>query len=110
MAAGIARAGVPHLKDEKPLFIPLKREFYFAFVSGRKDTEYRRYGSRWNERTCRIGRRVILSKGYSGSRRTGEIMGFERKRMDSADWLACYGKPGDAACIKIRVVGETWAA
>ena len=96
--------------SEKALFIPLKRQFYFDFVSGRKDTEYRRYGPRWNERTCRVGRRVTLSLGYSGSRRTGEIVAFERRKMDTPEWLACYGEPGEAACIKIKIAGMLWAA
>ena len=29
--------------DEKPLFIPLKREYFEAFEAGTKDTEYRRH-------------------------------------------------------------------
>lgn len=88
----------------KPLFIPLKAEYYAAFAQGSKSVEYRRYGSRWNERTCAVGRRVVISKGYGKqARRQGVVVGFERRRMDSADWLACYGEPGDAACIEIKL-------
>lgn len=45
----------------KPLFIPLKGEFYEAFADGSKTVEYRRYGPRWNERTCERGRPVVLT-------------------------------------------------
>jgi len=89
---------------EKPLFIPLKTEYFRAFESGIKTTEYRRYGSLWNERTCRIGRRVVLSRGYGKqSRLTGTVVGFEKRIMDSPDWLACYGAAGEAACIRIEL-------
>ena len=89
---------------EKPLFIPLKTEYYRAFEDGTKTTEYRRYGALWNERTCRIGRDVVLSHGYGKqSRMMGTVIGFKREVMDSADWLACYGEPGEAACIEIAI-------
>jgi hypothetical protein len=48
----------------RPLFIPLKTEYFNAFLTGQKNEELRLYGPRWNERTCPPGRRVILSKGY----------------------------------------------
>lgn len=90
--------------NEKPLFIPLKTQFYEAFCDGTKTTEYRRAGNRWNEATCRIGRRVVISKGYGKqSRRSGVVAGFRVDRMDSDDWIECYGQPGDAACIDIRL-------
>jgi hypothetical protein len=44
-------------KPEKPLFIPLKAEYFEAFESGGKRTEYRLSGPRWNAETCRMGRR-----------------------------------------------------
>lgn len=49
---------------DKPLFVALKAKYFDQFVDGSKKVEYRRYGPGWNERTCRIGRRVTLSKGY----------------------------------------------
>jgi len=92
---------------EKPLFIPLKREYFEAFAAGTKDTEYRRYSERWNERTCRIGRAVVLSLGYGKQRRlTGVVTGFVRQSATAMgkDWLACYGdKRGFAACIRIAL-------
>jgi hypothetical protein len=91
-------------RTENPLFIPLKTEYYEGFLLGTKTTEYRRYGPRWNERTCRVGRRVVLSKGYGKAHRLrGVVVGFQRRVMSNADWIACYGSPDFAACIRIKV-------
>lgn len=87
----------------RPLFIPLITKYFEAFLDGSKSTEYRRYGPRWNETTCPVGRRVTIAKGYTRTRRHGVVVGFTRQRMDSADWLACYGEPGEAACIEIKL-------
>ena len=88
----------------RPLFVPLKSQYYEAFIDGLKDTEYRKYGNGWNERTCVIGRRVTISKGYGKqNRRTGKIVGFSKRRMASKSWIECYGEPGLAACIKIEL-------
>lgn len=92
----------------KPLFIPLKTEFYEAFKAGTKDTEYRLHGPRWNERTCKPGRAVILSKGYgTRNRMRGYI---ERFWVDPHPWqrpgfVDCYGciAGQEGACIKIRL-------
>ncbi len=48
----------------KPLFIPLKGEYFDAFVNGDKFFEYRLYGARWNLETCKMKRQVVLSRGY----------------------------------------------
>lgn len=57
-----------------PLFIPLRREFFLAFMHGTKVHELRLYGPRWNESTCWPGREVILSCGYGKTQRLhGEI-------------------------------------
>ena len=93
--------------SDKPLFIPLKAEFYAAFECGEKTTEYRRRGPCWNAETCRIGRRVILSKGYGKKHRLGGvIVGFHYDAIPTniPGWFACYGlHAGDAACIKIKL-------
>lgn len=60
----------------KPLFIPLRTEWFRAFESGEKDTEYRAYGPRWNERTCVVGRPATVSHGYSGKRLLRTVVGF----------------------------------
>lgn len=59
------------------MFIPLKAEYYDAFLDGSKDREFRLYGPRWNERTCVPGRRVTLSRGYGKQqRRKGRVRDF----------------------------------
>ena len=69
----------------KNLFIPLKTEHYEAFERGDKDTEYRQYGSRWNEKTCPIGRGVTLSKGYGKQNRlSGVVKAFSRIKLKDA--------------------------
>jgi hypothetical protein len=78
----------PHAQEgaslEKPLFIPLKAEYFDDFATGMKTTEYRINGPRWNERTCRIGRAVTLSRGYGKQQRLrGTVTGF------IAEPLAC---------------------
>lgn len=92
----------------KPLFIPLKSEYYDAFADGTKQTEFRPYGPRWNERTCREGREVILSRGYGRKHRMrGVVVDFRRYKWPTRTrlWKAIYGdKPIEfAACIGIRV-------
>ncbi len=91
----------------KPLFIPLKAEYFDAFEAGTKDTEYRRRGARWNSETCQIGRKVILSYGYGTHRRLhGIITGFYYDTCPAKlpGWVGCYGEgAGDAACIKIKL-------
>jgi hypothetical protein len=57
------------MTDDRPLFVPLRREWFNAFADGTKTVEWRKYGPRWNERTVRVGRRVILALGYQGTRR-----------------------------------------
>jgi len=64
----------------KPLFIPLKTEYYEAFADGSKREELRRYGQRWNEKTCAVGREVVLSKGYGKQHRmAGRISKLKRQ-------------------------------
>lgn len=36
------------VSEERPLFIPLKREHYERFANGTKTEEYRPHGTRWN--------------------------------------------------------------
>jgi hypothetical protein len=88
----------------KAMFLPLKSQYFEAFKAGTKTVEYRRYCKRWDERTCAIGRPVVLSKGYSNrDRLTGVISAFERRYMASTEWVDCYGEAGWAACISINV-------
>jgi len=63
----------------KPLFIPLKGEWFDKFASGEKTAEYRLYGKRWSEGHCWAGRPVILSRGYGKkSRLSGTVTRFQR--------------------------------
>lgn len=60
----------------RPLFIPLRRKYFEAFETGGKRVEWRSYGQRWNERTCAIGRSIVLSLGYNGRRIQGYVVWF----------------------------------
>ncbi|MDC8446072.1 MAG: hypothetical protein LV471_09140 [Nitrosomonas sp.] len=74
------------MSTQKPLFIPLRTEYYELFESGRKKAELRKYGPRWNEKTCAIGRPVILSKGYGIKHRvSGKIIDFKKKSASDID-------------------------
>ena len=64
----------------KDLFVPLKTEFFLGFADGSKSEELRLYGKRWNEETCKIGRGIILSKGYGKhARLQGKIWKFKKQ-------------------------------
>ena len=78
----------------KPIFIPLKREYFEAFATRTKREEFRPEGPRWNARTCVPGRPVVLSLGYAEPTKT-------------AAWKDCYGdRAGVAACIEIELDKE----
>lgn len=92
----------------KALFIPLKREWFEAFKNGRKFREMRVYGPRWNEKTCFVGRRVVLSLGYGKQNRlTGTVIDFEKSQSAHAGswaWEQIYGKGVKfSACIGIKL-------
>lgn len=92
---------------EKPLFIPLKREWFMAFKNGIKTVERRKAGPRWNERTCRVGREVVLSLGYGKQNRlAGRItqVVFSTAASKLPSWESVYG-PGQClvACIHIEL-------
>ncbi|WP_157837211.1 hypothetical protein [Geminisphaera colitermitum] len=88
-------------ENMSPLFIPLKREFFEAFERGKKTAEYRLYGPRWNERTCRVGRAVVLSFGYTHRRLCGEIVHFSISATPQLlpGWNACYGDTHRTAAV-----------
>lgn len=92
----------------KPLFIPLKREYFESFRTGTKTEEYRPEGPRWNGRTCAVGRQVVLSLGYGKAHRlTGVITGYRTsvEPTQTPAWRDCYGdRSGMAACISIQVL------
>ena len=87
---------------QKALFIPLAGQWFDAFASGKKTIEYRRAGPRWNARTCAVGRRVVLSRGYSGARLTGVIMDYREMPCTKAA-LAIYPDAPVLAAISIQL-------
>lgn len=91
----------------RPLFIPLRSEYFEAFERGVKTTEFRPYGPRWNGDTCCPGRKVVLSCGYGKSRRlNGRVVSFTTSALPTTTtaWRDCYGdRGGVAACIEIEL-------
>lgn len=75
---------MPAKMIEKPLFIPLYKKFFAQFVDGSKGAELRRYGPRWNERTCYAGRPVTLSEGYGRQNRRQAVVTAFAKRHGSS--------------------------
>lgn len=90
--------------DEKPLFIPLRTEWFRKFEDGTKDTEYRAYGPRWNEKTCRVGRPATISHGYSGKRMSRRVTGFKALTWAEAPDAAraIYPDAAFIAAIELR--------
>lgn len=86
--------------EQKPLFIALKAEYYDKYERREKDTEYRAYGKRWNESTCEIGRKAILSKGYGKQARMSGIVMSAKVVPPTPDFLKIYGP--DKKCFAIR--------
>ena len=62
----------------KPVFVPLKREWFEAFARGEKRVEWRAYGARWNCECIAPKRAIVLSMGYSGARLHGTVVDVER--------------------------------
>lgn len=83
---------------DKPLFIPLKTEYYEAFENGSKTIEYRPYGPRWNDKTLWWGRPVVISKGYGKQNRMrGNILKWKIRAASKLNKnvresvMDCYG-------------------
>lgn len=88
----------------KPLFIPLKSEYFRAFEDGSKTVEWRKIGRNFSERTLLIGRRVCLSNGYSGAQLIGEIVHLEfRSAQFVPGALAIYPRGTLLAGIHIKL-------
>lgn len=85
-----------------PLFIPLRGVWFDAFARHEKTKEWRRYGPRWNEKVCVIGRAVVLSRGYSGARIKGRIVGFTKRRAKGAVALI-YGYDTPCAVLTLAL-------
>lgn len=89
----------------KPLFIPLKKEWYLRFKDGSKTIEYRAYGPRWNEKTCYQGREAVLSNGYTNKNSLHAVIDqFEVISITDAPMAAreIYPKATHIAAIAMR--------
>lgn len=96
---------------DKPLFIPLRAQWFIMFEVGTKDTEYRAYGPRWNENTCYVGRKATLSYGYSGRRMERRVTGVRKlSTFDKAvppGAREIYPNATHFAAIELRGVVQT---
>ena len=86
----------------KPLFIPLKTEYFEAFLRGEKKTEYRAYGPRWNFKTCQEGRLVILSKGYGKQYRLVKRITSTEITAPTEDFKKIYGDKRQCLAIHLE--------
>ena len=95
---------------EKPLFIPLKTEYFNAFKSGEKSVELRNAkDKRWSANNCSVGRAVTLSRCYGKHERlSGVVAAFAVLHVDEleapsrAAFKACYGEAANyVSCIHI---------
>jgi hypothetical protein len=68
----------------RPLFVPLRTEWFAAFRSGSKRVEWRAYGPRWNRQVAHRGRDITLSHGYSGARLHGTVVRTRRVSANHA--------------------------
>ena len=91
------------MAPEKPLFIPLRTQWFRMFEAGTKNVEYRAYGKGWNERTRRIGRAARLSHGYSGARIEKRIVGFKKLPRSEAPEAAMQIYPEAAFIAAIEL-------
>ena len=95
---------------EKPLFVPLARQWYQAFAEGRKQIEFRPAGivrgrdgvgrwSPWNARTCRPGRPALLSNGYQIPGRLDATIVSYSERPDAGETTEAFDRiyPGHRA-------------
>ncbi|MGC8520184.1 MAG: hypothetical protein ACP5P4_16965 [Steroidobacteraceae bacterium] len=91
--------------SDKPLFVPLKTQYFRAFEAGIKTIEYRRAGPLWNERRCWIGRPVTLSHGYSGSRLYTRIKSVQRVPASVLPDPEPYAPGDELLAIELEVLG-----
>jgi hypothetical protein len=83
------------------LFVPLRGVWFDAFADGSKFDEWRRLGPRWNERTCLIGRPVVLARGYGWPRLHAHIDAISIRTADTEDRRALFG--ADTPCIVLHL-------
>ncbi len=88
--------------EDRPLFVPLKAQWFHAFASGEKTAEWRRYGPHWNEKHCRPGRRVALALGYTRTRIEGIITSFDVRPAEGPA-AELYGAGTPCAVIGVQL-------
>ena len=84
---------------EKPLFVPLKSQYYYEFKNGTKTRELRRGSDkRWSAKNCRVGRAATLSRGYGKQDRLSATVSAHKvwrvrglSPRDYAAFVDCYG-------------------
>lgn len=96
-----------------PVFCPLKTQPYNRFKYGFKTYEMRIYGDRWNNKTCPVERRVILSKGYGNIDRTEKIITktelkyyVELSAEDKQELRGCYPDIADHTLVILIHLGD----
>lgn len=89
------------MQNDKPLFIPLKREYYEQFESGEKTYEIRKHGKRWHSGTCWVGRKATVSLGYGKSNRLNMVV----SKVEIKQVCDLSDRDQDA-CIDCGMVGE----
>lgn len=52
------------MNERRPLFVPLKAQWFDLFAMGTKSWEHRIARRQWNGDQVQVGRRVTLSRGY----------------------------------------------
>jgi hypothetical protein len=89
-----------------PLYVPLKAEYFRAFVEGRKTVEWRKHGPRYNERTLYVGRKITLSNGYNGARLYGSIVRLEFAPAEKVgpEALAIYKRRDLLVGIHVKLI------
>ena len=89
----------------KPLFIPLKKEYFEQYKDGSKHYELRKPEKQFQLKYLWPGRAVTLSCGYSGDRLYTKIAGAEiwhsgdLGKDDQKACLNCYGQHGEVVKI-----------
>ncbi|WP_319761898.1 hypothetical protein [Maridesulfovibrio sp.] len=89
----------------RPLFIPLKKEYFEQYKNGTKKYELRKPERQFQLKYLTPGRDVTLSCGYSGDRLYTKIGGAELwhsgdlGKADRKACLDCFGQHGEVVKI-----------
>lgn len=93
---------MPRATTRPMMFVPLRGVWFDAIACGEKTDEWRRVGPRFNFETCRPGREIILSRGYSGARLRVRILSVTgRMSNENPAASGIYGP--DVPCIVLSL-------